>query len=111
MNLEDLDEGRYHARLKQAGGLALVLFGSPQCGACRAAEKRLPHAAPAQTRLFKVNVQQATGLARAFDLFHLPALFLYRDGEFHAALACEISERALAEAMARALALPAEEEP
>lgn len=109
--MEPLDEGRYHARLKQAGGIALVLFGSPQCGACRAAEQRLPQAAPEQTRLFKVDVQACTGLARAFDLFHLPALYLYRDGEFHAALQCEIAAPALGQAMEQALAQPAEEEP
>lgn len=106
-----LDEASYHRRLASTPGLALVLFGGPDCGACRVAESRLPAAAPAGISLFKVDVQRATALARAFEVFHLPELFLYRDGHFHARLACEISTPALAAALDRALAAPAEEEP
>lgn len=106
-----LDESRYHPCLLETGGIALVLFTSPACGACRVVERRLPRAAPPGTHLFKVDVQQATGLARAFDLFHLPSLFLYRDGLFHARLDCEITAPALHAALARALAQAAEEEP
>lgn len=106
-----LDEARYHASLLETGGAAVVLFTSPACGTCRVVERRLPEAVAAGTHLFKVDVQQATGLARAFDIFHLPTLLLYRDGHYHARLDCEISAAALREAMARALARPAEEEP
>lgn len=106
-----LDESSYHSRLARTPGIALVLFGSAGCGACRVAEQRLPGAAPSGASLFKVDVQQATALARAFDIFHLPALFLYRDGHFHARLESEVSAQALAIALERALAAPAEEEP
>ncbi|MDO9226268.1 MAG: thioredoxin family protein [Pseudomonadota bacterium] len=106
-----LDESRYHPRLLEAGGIAVVLFSSPACGTCRVVEKRLPTALPEGTHLFKVDVQRATGLARAFEIFHLPTLLLYRDGHFHARLESEISAPALRAAMARALARPAEEEP
>jgi thioredoxin 1 len=106
-----LDESRYHAHLLETGGIALVLFTSPSCGTCRVVERRLPLAAPAGTHLFAVDVQQATGLARAFDIFHLPTLLLYRDGHFHARLDCEISAAALRAALAQALAAPPEEEP
>lgn len=106
-----LDETHYHPRLSATGGIAVVLFSSTSCGSCRAVEKRLPEALPPGTHLFKVDVQQATGLARAFEVFHLPTLLLYRDGHFHARLECEISAAALRAAMARALARAAEEEP
>ncbi len=106
-----LDESRYHPRLLEAGGIALVLFTSPACGTCRVVEKRLPPAVPEGTHLFKVDVQKATGLARAFDIFHLPTLLLYRDGHFHARLDCEISAPALRAEMARVLAGPPEDEP
>ena len=89
----------------------MVLFSSADCGACRVLERRLPAVAPPGTALFKVDVQQATGLARAFEVFHLPTLLLYRDGHFHARLECEISAAALRAAIDRALARPAEEEP
>lgn len=109
--LEPLDEFRYHHRLREAGGIALVLFSSPTCGTCRVVEGRLPLAASPGTRLFKVDVQLSPALARAHDVFHLPTLLLYRNGEFHARLECEVSPAALAAAMAEALAAPAQEEP
>jgi thioredoxin-like negative regulator of GroEL len=109
--MQSLDESRYHPTLLETGGIALVLFTSASCGTCRVVERRLPVAAPTGSHLFKVDVQQATGLARAFEIFHLPTLLLYRDGHFHARLACEISAPALQAELARALAGPAEEEP
>jgi thioredoxin 1 len=110
-HLEPLDEFQYHQRLHQAGGVALVLFSSPGCGACRTAERRLPGVVPDGVRLFKVDAQISPGLARAHDIFHLPALLLYRHGEFHARLDCEVSAAALAQAMDAALLAPAQEEP
>ena len=109
--LEPLDEFRYHHRLREAGGVALVLFTSPTCGTCRVVEQRLPATAPPGARLFKVDVQVSPALARAHEIFHLPALLLYRDGEFHARLDCEISPSALERAMTAALNAPAQEEP
>lgn len=106
-----LDEASYHPRLSGTRGSALVLFSSPDCGSCRRVETRLPAEAPPGMPLFKVNVQTATALARAFEIFHLPTLLLYREGHFHARLECEITAPALAEALARALAQPAQEEP
>lgn len=106
-----LDEASYHPRLAATPGVALVLFTSPTCGTCRVVERRLPEAAPARAALFKVDVQRATALARAFEVFHLPGLFLYRDGHFHARLDCEVSAPALAAALDRALASPPQEEP
>ena len=106
-----LDESSYHRRLAQTPGIALVLFSSSACGTCRVVERRLPEAAPSGTHLFKVDVQRATALAREFEIFHLPALFLYAQGHFHARLNCEVSASTLGAALDRALALPAEEEP
>jgi thioredoxin 1 len=106
-----LDETSYYRRLAETPGIALVLFGSPACGTCRVVERRLPEAAPASATLFKVDVQRATALARAFEIFHLPGLLLYSDGKFHARLGCEVSVSSLGAALDRALAQPAEEEP
>ncbi len=110
-SFEPLDEFNYHARLRITPGMALVLFGSPQCGACRRAEWLLPGAMPDDARLFRIDVREAVALARAFDVFHLPALFLYLDGHYHARLDCEITPSALRHRLAEALAAPAEDEP
>lgn len=109
--MEDLDEFNLQQRLAQSPGLSLVLFASPTCGTCRRVEQMLPSAAPPGVRLYRVDVQQAQALARAYDVFHLPALFLFRDGHYHARLDCEVTPVALKAAIERALAAPAQEEP
>ena len=109
--MEALDEFHYHHRLQEMGGTALVLFSSPDCGTCRVVERHLPGVVPAGVGLFKVDVQVSQALARAHDIFHLPQLLLYRDGEFHASLACEINAGSLARAIDQALAAPPQEEP
>ncbi len=107
-----LTEFDYHQRLARVPGAVLVLFSSPECGTCRAVEQRLPAAAGDRVAaVFKVDVQQCMALARSFDIFHLPTLFLYRDGHFHAVLEAEITPDALQRAIADALARPAQEEP
>ncbi len=106
-----LDEFSYHRRLAATPGPALVLLTSPDCGGCRIVEARLPAAAPAHAALFRVDVQQSPALARALEVFHLPALFLYSDGHYHARLECEITPERLRAAIAAALAAPPEEEP
>jgi thioredoxin-like negative regulator of GroEL len=112
MQLTLLNEFDYHHVLARTHGASLVLFSSPDCGTCRRVEKLLPDVVgDAVTALFKVDVQQATALARQYDLFHLPTLFLYRDGRFHAVLDSEIRPGKLQQVIATALQRPAQEEP
>lgn len=108
---ESLRAHDYHHRLAATPGLGLVVFSSPECGTCRRVEALLPDAAPKEVRLFKVDVQREAALARAFDIFHLPDLFLYRDGRFHARLDSAVTPAALGRAIEAALAAPAQEEP
>lgn len=106
-----LDEFHYHHRLRQTPGKSLVLFGSATCGACRLAERRLPDVAPPDVRLYRVDVLVSQALARALEVFHLPSMFLYVDGHYHARLDCPLTREALAGAIDLALALPPQEEP
>jgi thioredoxin 1 len=107
-----LAEGEFHRRLADTPGLSVVLFSAPRCGACQAWKQLLPDAlsglAPA---LFEVDVSEATGVARYFGIFHLPTVYLYRDGQFHAELQCEARPQALREAARQLLAAPAQDEP
>jgi thioredoxin 1 len=106
-----LDEATYHRLLAQTQSLALVLFSSSSCGTCRVVERQLPLCAPAEAQLFKVDVQVASALARAFEVFHLPTLLLYVDGHYHARLDCAVTPAALRAAIDNAVSQPAEEEP
>ena len=110
--LSRLAEGEFHARLAASSGIAVVLFSAPQCGACRAWKQLLPQAlAGLAHALFEVDVSEATGVARSFGIFHLPTLYLYRDGQFHAELQCEARREAIRQAVLGLLASPAQDEP
>lgn len=110
--LTPLTEFDFHQRLAGARGISVVLFTGPDCGACRRLESLLPGALEGQAdHLFSVDVQQCMALARAYDIFHLPALHVFVDGVYHAPLHGEPTPGKLREALAAALAGPAQEEP
>lgn len=111
MSLQSLDEFDYFQRLSAQRGVALVLFSSPTCGTCRQVELMLPNAVSDDVATYKVDVQQNPGLGQAFEIFHLPSLFMYWQGRYHAKLDCEVSPAALESAIQNALANPPEEEP
>lgn len=107
-----LDEGEFHARLVASSGIAAVLFSAPRCGGCRVWKKMLPDALSGLAdALFEVDVSEATGVARSYDIFHLPTVYLYRDGRFHAELQCEARPEAIRFAALRLLDTQAQEEP
>lgn len=109
---EYLSEGDYHARLARTPGCAVVLFSSPNCGACRAWKRLLPEALSAiPTHFYEVDVALATGMARYFGIFHLPTIYLYRDGIFHAELQAEARVEAIRAAARNLFAAAAREEP
>lgn len=109
---ERLNEGDYHSRLAAVGGIAVVLFSAPHCGSCRAWKRLLPESLSGlDYHLFEVDVSEATGVARGFGIFHLPTIYLYRDGHFHAELQCEARREAIREAVPRLLAAAAQDEP
>ena len=53
----------------------------------------------------------ATGMARYFGIFHLPTIYLYRDGHFHAELQAEARADAIQTVARSLLAAAAQEEP
>lgn len=107
-----LAEGSYHACLAASAGIAVVLFSAPNCGSCRTWKRLLPEALHDVAAAFhEVDVSEATGVARYFGIFHLPTVYLYRDGRFHAELQCEALPDAIRQAAHRLLAAPAQEEP
>jgi len=90
----------------------VVLFSAPHCGACRAWKQLLPQAlADLAAAFYEVDVSEATGVAHYFGIFHLPTVYLYREGQFHAELQCEARTEAIMQAVSRLLAAPAQDEP
>ena len=111
--IQNLDQFTYHHTLAAQRGTSVVMFTKSGCQSCAMWIKLLTqfktqHQA---TTVFRVDTERDPGLARELDLFHLPALFLYRDGEYHAALQSEAKLDKFAAAVEAALGAPAQEHP
>lgn len=90
----------------------MVLFSAPHCSACRAWKRLLPQTLAGVADAFlEVDVSEATGVARYFGIFHLPTVYLYRDGHFHAELQCETQSEVIWQSARRLLNEPAQDEP
>jgi len=98
--------------LEATSGPALLCVTSAACGGCRALRAALPRMpAGVGVALFEVDAHDSPGVARELEVFHLPAMFLYVDGEYHRPVHSLLRPAALARAIGEALALPAEPAP
>ncbi|RON89240.1 thioredoxin family protein [Pseudomonas fluorescens] len=98
-------------RLLAMSGVSLVIFTSVGCSSCRYAREVLPGFALAVDRLCWIDAGNNGGLVERYQVFHLPALFVVRDGEFFGALHTRLTAVALNAAVAQALGRIAEELP
>ncbi len=110
---ENLSQFDFHHRLAELQSPALVFFTSKDCGACRHLKVILTSVQQLQAdwHVFEVDAQIEMGLTREFEVFHLPALFLFADGEFHSELRCEATPETVERAVQEALRKPAQEAP
>jgi hypothetical protein len=108
LELTDLDADR---RLLDLPGTSLLLFTSTGCASCRWARRVLPAMPLPVARLCWVDAWHNAGLVTRYEVFHLPALFLIRDGQFFGALQARLTPTDLVAAMGEALRRPAEELP
>jgi hypothetical protein len=98
-------------RLLALSGVSLVIFTSVGCASCRFARARLPKLELAVDRLCWIDAGSNGGVVERYQVFHLPALFVVRDGEFFGALNSRLDATELNEAVAKALTRTAEELP
>jgi len=108
LELTDFDADH---RLLELTGVSLLVFTSIGCASCRWARRELPGMALAVERLCWVDAGDNGGLVERYGVFHLPALFVIRDGQFFGALQARLERASLVSALDAALAGPAEELP
>lgn len=103
--LTDVD---FHPTMTALPGDSLVLIGTAACGACRLF-KRLARDLPdgVVARVVDVDAEKAPGLVDELEVFHLPALFLWRDGQDWAPVQSVARPDALVAALRAAAAGPA----
>jgi thiol-disulfide isomerase/thioredoxin len=110
--MQRLNQFSFYPTLAETSGPALVFFSAASCGSCRHWKQLLESFASSDgIPVFEVDAGIDQALAQEFELFHLPALFLFVDGDYHCPLQCEASPPKLRTALAAARALPAEEAP
>ena len=98
-------------RLLAMSGVSLVIFTSVGCSSCRYAREVLPGFELAVDRLCWIDAGNNGGLVERYQVFHLPALFVIRDGEFFGALKSRLTDTELNRAVRQALSRTAEELP
>lgn len=108
LELTDFDAEQ---RLLRLGGTSLVIFTSIGCASCRWARQTLPGLVLDVARLCWVDGGNNGGLVRRYEVFHLPSLFLVRDGRFFGELHCRLTGPAINTAVLHALQLEPEELP
>ncbi|MHC8319682.1 thioredoxin family protein [Pseudomonas sp. GB2N2] len=108
LELTDFDADQ---RLLAMPGVSLVIFTSVGCASCRFARAQLPSLALEVDRVCWIDAGDNGGVAERYQVFHLPALFVVRDGEFFGALNSRLTATELNEAVLQALTRTAEELP
>ncbi|MEB0048462.1 MULTISPECIES: thioredoxin family protein [unclassified Pseudomonas] len=98
-------------RLLAMGGVSLIVFTSVGCASCRFARQQLPGLDLRIDRLCWVDAENNGGLVERYEVFHLPALFVVRDGQFFGALQSRLTPTELNAALKQALTRIAEELP
>jgi thiol-disulfide isomerase/thioredoxin len=108
-----LEQFEFHHTLDGTPGVSVVMFSARGCGACRSFKSMLEdyQQQHPDLHLFLVDAERDGALVREFDVFHLPALFLFVDGRYHRPLQCEARTEAFAAALGAARAAPALEAP
>ncbi|GAA5234190.1 thioredoxin family protein [Verticiella sediminum] len=106
IELEDTTADRY---LLDAPGASLLIFHSRGCGNCKAARAALPEMNLPVARLCWIDAEDNRGLLERYEVFHLPSLYLVRDGVFYGSIDAQLAGWDIRRQIALALqSMPAE---
>jgi thiol-disulfide isomerase/thioredoxin len=108
-----LDQFSFHHTLEETPGVAIVIITGPDCGSCRMMRQALQSLLDdgAKFVVFEVDAETDMGIAREFGVFHLPSLFVFMNGVYHAPLEAEALPERILPALDAVLEAPAREAP
>ena len=111
--IRSLNDHEFYARLAETTGPSIVFFTKPGCSSCRLWKRLLGELLRQRgdIHVYQVDAEQNMALSHEYELFHLPALYLFVDGEFHCELQSEARLAQLETALDTALESPAEDAP
>ena len=111
--LKTLNDADFYTTIQASDGPSIVFFTSAGCNSCKYWKVLLDKLAGQRPALhvYEVDAQQSMGLTREYEVFHLPALFVFLNGQYHAPLQCEARLDTITDALDRLLAAPAQDAP
>ena len=111
--IEKLTQFNLHHRVAESKAETLVYFSALGCASCRhlGSILALLHKKRPNWRIFEVDAQEDMALTQEFEVFHLPSLFLFYNGEYHQEIKCEASLSKIIQAIEQAIQEPAHEAP
>ena len=103
----------FHHRMEEQTGISLVMFSASACSSCRAWKLLLQKLKQSRddVQVFLVDAEKEMALVNEFEVFHLPAIFLYYNGQYHAPVESETSIDALQSKLEELLNQPRMEMP
>ena len=111
--IQHLDDENFYRYLESHQGLSVIYFTSHGCASCRRWRELFREFLTVydDVQVCAVDAQSNMALTQAYDVFHLPSLFLFIDGQYHRPLQPHASIASLREAIDQAVVLQPEDEP
>jgi len=107
-----LNAFEFHHVLAEQAGISIVMFTGKACSSCRAWKQLLlDYQLKHNITLYEIDAERDMALTNEFDVFHLPALFIYKDGLYHSELQCQARMHELEQAIENYLSADAMEMP
>ena len=99
LNQLELTDFDIDHQLLELPGTSLLIFASVGCSSCRYARQQLPTFELGLDRICWIDAEENGGAVARYEVFHLPALFVVRDGSFYGALRSPLTGSAIQQAL------------
>jgi hypothetical protein len=90
-------------RLLELPDTSLLIFTGAGCASCRYARQTLPALDLPLARIAWIDAEENGGAVARYEVFHLPALFVVRDGQFFGALRAPLTAEGIRQGLMGAL--------